>query len=109
MMRKYPVRFGGGSWEKGWRQYLVRDLPDSLELTDSGFDFSVLSEFRDRLIAGGVEQLMLNTLLGKLKELNLVRAGGRQRTDSTHVLAAVHEFNRLEFMAETLRQTRNLL
>lgn len=80
-----------------------------LELTDCGFDFSVLSEFRDRLISGGVEQLLLNTLLTKLKALNLVRAGGRQRTDSTHVLAAVHEFNRLEFMAETLRQALNAL
>jgi transposase len=26
-----------------------------LELTDAGFDFSVLSEFRRRLIAGGAE------------------------------------------------------
>lgn len=30
-------------------------------------------------------------------------AGGRQRTDSTHVLAAVRALNRLEFVGETLR------
>ena len=34
-----------------------------LELTDSGFDFSVLREFRGRLVAGTAEQLVLDTLL----------------------------------------------
>jgi transposase len=34
-----------------------------LELTDSGFDFSVLSEFRHRLIAGQAEHLLLEALL----------------------------------------------
>ncbi|MBZ9642618.1 hypothetical protein [Streptomyces sp. PSKA30] len=32
-----------------------------------------------------------------------MRAGGRQRTDSTHVLAAVRTLNRMEFVGETLR------
>ena len=35
----------------------------SLELTDPGFDFSVLSEFRDRLLAGSAEELLLDKLL----------------------------------------------
>lgn len=34
-----------------------------LELTDPGFDFSVLCEFRARLIAGGAQQQLLDTLL----------------------------------------------
>src|SRR6266581_4723921 len=34
----------------------------SLELTDPGFDFSVLSECRDRLLAGSAEELLLNKL-----------------------------------------------
>jgi transposase len=34
-----------------------------LELTDPGFDFSVLSEFRDRLLAGSAEDLLLEKLL----------------------------------------------
>src|SRR6516164_4911742 len=34
-----------------------------LELTDPGFDFSVLSEFRGRLVQSAVEQLLLDTLL----------------------------------------------
>jgi transposase len=59
-----------------------------LELDDPGFDFSVLSEFRDRLIAHGLEELVLDRLLERVGELGLLRAGGRQRTDSTHVLAA---------------------
>src|ERR1039457_839436 len=53
-----------------------------LALEDEGFDFSVLSEFRARLVAGGLERAVLDLLLGRLKGLGLVRAGGRQRTDS---------------------------
>ena len=34
-----------------------------LELSDPGFDFSVLSEFRDRLLAGSTEVLLLDKLL----------------------------------------------
>jgi transposase len=74
-----------------------------LGLEDEGFDFSVLSEFRSRLVAGGLEAVILEALLGRLKELGLVGAGGRQRTDSTHVLAAVRGLNRLELAGETLR------
>jgi transposase len=34
-----------------------------LELTDPGFDHTVLSEFRTRLLAGGAERVLLDTLL----------------------------------------------
>jgi transposase len=74
-----------------------------LELTDPGFDFSVLSEFRGRLVAGGREQLLLALLLARLKEAGLVGAGMRQRTDSTHVLARIRELNRLELAGEAVR------
>jgi transposase len=74
-----------------------------LELEDDGFDFSVLSEFRGRLVAAGQEASLFELLLGRLKGLGLVAAGGRQRTDSTHVLGAVRELNRLELAGETLR------
>lgn len=57
----------------------------SLELTDPGFDFSILSEFRDRLIRGGVEQQILDLMLSKFQELKLLSARGKQRTDSTHI------------------------
>lgn len=67
-----------------------------LELTDPGFDASVLCEFRARLLEGGAERLLLDHLLTRFKERNLLTAKGRQRTDSTHVLAAVQTLNRLE-------------
>jgi transposase len=81
----------------------------SLELTDPGFDFSVLSEFRDRLLAGSAEALLLDKLLERCYALGLLKARGQQRTDSTHVLAAVRVLSRLELVAETLRATLNEL
>jgi transposase len=79
----------------------------SLELTDPGFDFSVLSEFRDRLLAGSAEELLLDKLLERCRALGLLTTRGRQRTDSTHVLAAIRVLNRLELVAETLRAALN--
>ena len=78
-----------------------------LELTDPGFDFSVLSEFRDRLLAGSAEELLLDKLLERCQALGLLKARGQQRTDSTHVLAAIRVLNRLELVAETLRAALN--
>jgi transposase len=75
----------------------------SLELTDPGFDYSVLSEFRDRLVAGGAELLLFETLLTRLQAAGLVKARGKQRTDATHVLAAARLLNRLELVGETMR------
>ena len=80
-----------------------------LELTDPGFDFSVLSEFRDRLLAGNAEMLLLDQLLTRCRTLGWLKARGQQRTDSTHVLAAIRVLNRLELVAETLRATLNVL
>ena len=74
-----------------------------LALEDEGFDFSVLSEYRSRLVAGGMDRALLDLLLDRLKALGLVRPGGRQRTDSTHVLAAIRGMNRLELAGETVR------
>ena len=74
-----------------------------LELGDEGFDFSVLSEFRGRLAAGGMEAVLLEALLARLAGLGLVGAGMRQRTDSTHVLGRIREVNRLELAGETVR------
>jgi transposase len=74
-----------------------------LELTDRGFDFSVLSEFRDRLARGDAKELPLALLLGRLREAGLAVPGMRQRTDSTHVLARVRDLNRLELAGETVR------
>src|SRR6516164_9984079 len=81
----------------------------SLELTDPGFDFSILSAFRDRLLAGSAAELLLDKLLERCRALGLLKARGQQRTDSTHVLAAIRVLNRLELVAETLRANLNAL
>ena len=74
-----------------------------LELADPGFDASVLTEFRERLVAGQAETLLLDVLLERCKQRGSIRAGGRQRTDSTHVLARVRSLSTLECVGETLR------
>ena len=78
-----------------------------LALTDPGFDFSVLSEFRDRLLASSAEELVLEKLLERCRVMGWLKARGAQRTDSTHVLAAIRVLNRLELVAETLRAALN--
>jgi transposase len=81
----------------------------ALPLDDAGFDASVLSEFRTRLLAGQAEQLLFETLLTRFREFGLLRARGRQRSDSTHVLASVRALNRLECVGATLRHALNCL
>ena len=78
-----------------------------LELTDPGFDYSVLCKFRARLLAGQEEEVLLEALLAACKGQKLLKARGRARTDSTHVLAAVRVLNRLESITETLRAALN--
>jgi transposase len=74
-----------------------------LSLDDEGFDPSVLSEFRTRVVEHGLEQRVLDLLLDALKTEGLVGAGGKQRTDSTHVISAVRDLNRLELAGESVR------
>lgn len=81
----------------------------SLPLDDAGFNFSVLSEFRQRLIAGGKEELLLERILEQLRAQGLLKGHQRQRTDSTHILAAIRPLNRLETLGETLRAALNSL
>ena len=78
-----------------------------LELTDSGFDYSVLSGFRSRLVAGEQQTLLLERLLERFREKKLLKVRGNQRTDSTHVLAAIRVMNRLELVTETMRAALN--
>ena len=78
-----------------------------LDLTDPGFDFSVLSEFRDRLLQGEAGERLLEKLLERCEALGMVKSRGKQRTDSTNVLASIRSLNRLELMGETLRAVLN--
>jgi transposase len=79
-------------------QYLL-----GLPLEDPGFDHTVLGEFRARVADAGLELVVLDTLLERLAADGLVKAGGKQRTDSTHVVAAVAALNRLELAGESVR------
>jgi transposase len=81
----------------------------SLELTDAGFDFSVLSEFRSRLLSNGAERRLFDLLLEHFRERGWIKARGKQRTDATHVLAAIRTLRRLELVGETMRHVLNVL
>ncbi len=126
----YPVV--GQAAEAPWRLALVtvlqfaEDLPDreaadavrnridwkyalGLELIDSGFDFTVLSKFRKRLLEGQAEYRLLNELLAACTAKGLIKKRGQARTDSTHVLAKVRSLNRLGNLVETMRLVLNTL
>ncbi len=78
-----------------------------LELTDPGFDFTILSDFRTRLLEGGAEQVLLDAMLAAFKEQGWLKQRQRQRTDSTHVLAKVRAINRLMCVGEAMRFALN--
>lgn len=80
-----------------------------LELDDPGFDYSILSEFRQRLARSQEKQALLNELLNAMMKRGWIKVRGKQRTDSTHVLAAVRSLNRLELVGETMRRALNEL
>jgi len=75
-----------------------------LALDDPGFDFSVLSEFRQRLLEGKTEEVLLERILERCEELGLLKGKKKQRTDSTHVIAAVRALSLLELVGETMRR-----
>ncbi|MEO3768731.1 IS1182 family transposase [Streptomyces sp. B8F3] len=75
----------------------------AMELDDPGFHHSVLADFRERLAEGDRADRLLDLTLARLKEAGLVRERTTQRTDSTHVLAAVRNLTRLELITEAVR------
>ena len=80
-----------------------------LELTDDGFDYSLLSVFRERLVAHHAEQRLLDAILGVGTQQGWIKARGKQRTDATHIVTAARALNRLECVGETLRAALNTL
>src|SRR5688572_5773599 len=79
----------------------------SLDLHDPGFDFTLLHDFRERLLTHDATQRLLDTFLATCKARGWIKARGTQRTDSTHVLAAMRTLHRLERVLETLRAALN--
>ncbi|MFJ9709497.1 transposase [Streptomyces sp. NPDC101234] len=80
-----------------------------VELTDTGFDATVLSRFRTRLAEHSLELVVFDRLLEVCREQGLVGAGGKQRTDSTHVISAVRDLNRTELAGESVRAALEVL
>lgn len=76
-----------------------------LELTDPGFDFSILSKFRQQLAAAKDEKQLLNHLRVCRQDHKWRKAGDKQRTGPMQVLARVRDVNRLECMGEAIRFT----
>jgi transposase len=81
----------------------------SLELTDPGFDFTLLHDFRQRLLAHEAAQRLLDTFLSACKARGWLKARGTQRTDSTHVLAVIRNLHRLECVLEAMHHALNQL
>ncbi len=79
----------------------------SLELTDAGFDSSVLCEFRARLLAHAADEHLLDIMLNHFRAHGLLKVRGRQRTDSPYVLTSVRILNRLACVNETVRFALN--
>ena len=80
-----------------------------LPLDDPGFDASVLSDFRARLLKDDATVLLLDAVLELCRDAGLLKGRSKQRTDSTYVLASIRELSRLENVAETLRHALNQL
>src|SRR2546421_3493971 len=80
-----------------------------LDLTDPGFDASVLSEFRARLIEENAQERLLEKMLTLFGQKGWLKARGRQRTDSTHVLGKIRALNRVLCVWETMRAALNSL
>src|SRR6266480_7222690 len=91
------------------RDRLAWKYPLSLDLCDPGFDHSVLSEFRSRLVEGNAEQRLLDLLLEQCRKGGWLKAHGQQRTDSTHVLAKIRALNRTLCVAQTMVYVLNVL
>jgi transposase len=81
----------------------------ALPLDHPGIEHTVICEFRSRLLENGAEWRLFEKLLEEFRKRGLIKERGRQRTDSTNVLAAVRELNRLERVGETMRATLNAL
>jgi transposase len=81
----------------------------SLPLDDSGFDASILTDFRQRLVDQQAQERLLEPILAVCRTHGWLRAGGTQRVDSTMVLANARRLSSLESVGETLRAALNAL
>src|SRR5437763_2765858 len=81
----------------------------ALPLDDPGFDDSILSDFRQRLLSAQAQDLILEPILQLCRERGWLKARGKQRTDATAILARVQALSSLESMGESMRDTLNAI
>jgi transposase len=81
----------------------------SLELTDPGFDFSLLHDFRQRWLTHDGAQRLLDTLLDTCKARGWIRMRGTPRPDSTSVVAAIRRLYSLEGVQAAMHDALNQL
>src|SRR3989440_7458621 len=81
----------------------------ALPLEDPGFDYTVLSDFRQRILSAQAQDLILEPILQLCRERGWLKARGKQRTDATAVLARVQALSSLESVGEGMRATLNAL
>jgi transposase len=86
-----------------WRYALA------LPLDETGFDYSLLSDFRQRVHAAQAQDLLLEPILQVCRERGWLKAHGKQRTDATAVLARVRALSSLESVGESMRAALNAL
>src|SRR6266571_4877298 len=75
----------------------------ALPLDDPGFDYSILSDFRQRVLAAQAQDLLLEPILRLCRERGWLKPRGKQRTDATAVLARVRALSSLESVGESMR------
>src|SRR5713101_1552268 len=81
----------------------------ALPLDDPGFDYTILTDFRQRLLAAQAQELILDPILQLCRQRGWLKAGGKQRTDATAVLARVRALSSLESVGEGMRAALNAL
>ena len=64
------------------------------ELTDPGFDHTLLREFRRRRLDHHATSRFCDVVRERWQALGVIHARGRQRSDSTHVRRAIRALNR---------------
>jgi hypothetical protein len=74
-----------------------------LQFMEGLTDRQAADAVRTRLLAHDAEHRMFEAVLALAREQGLLHGGGRQRSDSTYVLAKVHALTRFDLVAETVR------
>ncbi len=79
----------------------------SFPLDSTGFDASILTDFRQRLVEHEAQELLLEPILRICVQRGWIVPKGKQRVDSTMVLSQGRRLSSLESVGETLRTVLN--